>query len=99
MTKTVMIGLTCVSLFLAGPAGAQYFDPNPYGSYEDRERHETWAEQQERMLDDAMRGYPRQDPLVDYYQRRDAMRQRAIDACNFIDRNPAARSACLEGLR
>ena len=55
------------------------------------------------ILDDALRGTgmsrEERDPLAEYFQRRDEICAAGIFGCTSIDRNSAARSACLEAIR
>lgn len=69
---------------------------------ENRARRDTgprqYQQNQERFLKEALDPWT-PDPLTDFLNRQAADRANAIQTCNFIDRNAAARSACLEAIR
>lgn len=101
--RTALIGLCTAVLFTAGPAEAQLLSEfDLYGVEEGRRQRQAdldrYEQRQRQILDDALAPWT-PDPWVAEQRRRDAMRQHSIDACNFIDRNAAARSACLEAIR
>lgn len=106
MKSTLLMSVTCaVALVIPGLAHAQVTGPNPFDPYspsyrDDYERRIEGIERRRQYQDSLLDRYaPRPDPQVDYWQRYHQNRDRAIEACTFIDRNPAARAACLDRIR
>jgi len=79
-------------------APAQTDDPYA-ASRRYRERMDAIDRRQREQANLWRRYAPQRDPLVEYYERRDQDRHNAIQSCLGYDRNPAARSACLEAIR
>jgi len=76
------------------------YDPNPYPFLESSPRREYKSDAQ--ILEESLYPYGRPDPadrLIAEQRRRQEMRNAEIFRCTSIDRNPAARSACLEAIR
>ena len=99
--RTALIAL-CAAVLLPSVASAQYFDPDPFGYQEQRDRaqqrHDRYEQRQREILDDALRPFQR-DPTADMLNRQAHDQRLGREACNAITNNPAARRFCLEGLR
>ncbi len=97
--------LFTVALCLLGTLGipslvsAQFYDPYADNAGRYLDEMEDITRRQREQADLWKRYAPQRDPLVEYYQRRDQMRNAEIFGCTSIDRNPAARAACLDAVR
>ena len=107
MKSTLLMSVTCaLALVMPGLAPAQIYGPEVFDYYDnlgDNYRREMEAierrqRRQDQILQRELDRYT-PDPQVDFWRRENEMRERAIESCNFLDRNPAARSACLEAIR
>ena len=80
-----------VPMYDLNPPQSESYHSRWYEDYEQRRAQEQLLDLQRQQLDVQRQRLEEQRQLRLWHQRRDEDRIRARQACNFIDRNPAAR--------
>ena len=94
-----MFDSTPVPMYDLNPPQSESYRSRWYEDYEQRRAQEQLLDLQRKQLDVQRQRLEEQRQLRSWHQRRYEDRIRARQACNFIDRNPAAQQRCYDSLR